>query len=295
VFVISVVVPAHNEDRVIGRLLEGIARGAEASELEVIVVCNGCSDATAETARRFGPAVVVMELEEASKIKALNAGDRAARSFPRFYVDADVSLSIEAIREVARVLEEGAVLAAAPRFAVDLAASSVWVRAFYSVWTQLPYHQSDLIGSGVYALSESGRARFSEFPHLISDDGFVRLLFRPEERRCVESCSFTIFAPMRLSGLIAIKTRARLGTLELRRAYPEMSGNEPRGYPRSMLKLLVRPTHWPALGVYLIVVVATRVRAWWRFRRADLAEWDRDEGSRSKRMEAPPHRDSSGQ
>ena len=51
----SVIIPAHNEAKVIRRCLEGLLAGAPAGEEpELIVVCNGCSDDTAAIARQVG-------------------------------------------------------------------------------------------------------------------------------------------------------------------------------------------------------------------------------------------------
>ena len=75
----------------IGRLL-GPLVSLGPDGLDVIVVANGCTDDTAKVAASFGPAVRVLSIPVASKREALVAGDRAARSFPRVYVDADVEL-----------------------------------------------------------------------------------------------------------------------------------------------------------------------------------------------------------
>jgi hypothetical protein len=175
------------------------------------------------------------------------------------------------------------VFAAAPRPVIDLTNSSRWVRAFYDIWTRLPYLGESLIGSGVYGLSAEGRARFPEFPDLISDDGYIRLLFSADERRCIQSCSFTIFAPAGLRELVAIKTRSRLGTLQLRHRYPASSLNEPPGYARATLRLAREPSLWWSLIAYAFVVIVTRAIAAIRFHRGDLTQWDRDEGSRRRR------------
>ena len=84
---LSIVVPAHDE-AVIGRLLGALADGRSPGD-ELVVVCNGCTDRTAEVARGF-PDVHVEELPSGGKPAALNAGDRCVSTFPRFYVDADV-------------------------------------------------------------------------------------------------------------------------------------------------------------------------------------------------------------
>src|SRR5687768_15628594 len=117
---ISVIIPAHNEERVIGRGVAAVTAEARPGELEVIVVCNGCRDGTADEARRVGEEVRVIVTDVASKVHALNLGDAAARGFPRFFVDADVVLTLDELRRLAARLESGDVLAVAPRFQMDL-------------------------------------------------------------------------------------------------------------------------------------------------------------------------------
>ena len=118
---VSVIIPAHNEARVIDRCLRSMHRGSVTGELEIIVVCNGCSDETAAVAGRSVPGVRVVDLEHASKSAALNAGDAIATRFPRFYVDADVEVAIEAIRATAAELSAARALCAAPRPKFELA------------------------------------------------------------------------------------------------------------------------------------------------------------------------------
>src|SRR6478735_2382051 len=50
--VVSVVIPAHNEAQVIEPNLRALLAGVEPGAFEVVVVCNGCTDATADIARR---------------------------------------------------------------------------------------------------------------------------------------------------------------------------------------------------------------------------------------------------
>ena len=277
---ISVVIPAHNEANVIGRCLTAMTRGARPGELEVIVVCNGCTDDTAAVARGFEPLVKVIETPVPSKSNALNLGDEAASGFPRFYVDADVVLALESIREVAGRLEGQEVLAAAPRVEFDLHDRRWPVRAFYQVWGNLPYCRQGMIGSGVYAVSRAGRARFDRFPQLTADDAFVRLHFKPQERLTVESCSFLVTVPVSLGGIIRIKTRSHFGNRELRRAFPHLWENESGGTYGGLFRLWRRPSLWPALAVYGYVKVASRFRARWKDAFGDARHWERDETAR---------------
>ena len=64
---ISVVIPAHNEEVVLGRGLDGVLSGALLGEIDVVVVCNGCSDGTADVARSYGDRVRVIETPIPSK------------------------------------------------------------------------------------------------------------------------------------------------------------------------------------------------------------------------------------
>ena len=88
----SVVIPAHDEAAAIRRCLDGLFAGFQPGELDVVVVCNGCSDETAALARSSGHPVRVIELSAASKPAALRTGDLAVSAFPRLYLDADVLL-----------------------------------------------------------------------------------------------------------------------------------------------------------------------------------------------------------
>src|SRR4051812_19711802 len=53
-----VLIPAHNEERVIGRGLESIRADARAGDV-ILVVADRCTDKTAAIARRFGALVLV--------------------------------------------------------------------------------------------------------------------------------------------------------------------------------------------------------------------------------------------
>lgn len=277
---ISVIIPAHNEANVIRRCLEALTRGAEPGELDIVVVCNGCSDDTASIAQSVGGAVRVIETDVASKPQALNLGDREVSGFPRFYVDADIILPIDSVRKVATVLEDGGGLAAAPGMDINLTRRSWLIRAYYRVWLQLPYSHTGMIGSGVYALSQAGRARFDRFPDIIADDGYVRLLFKTHERLTVSSCQFVITPPKTLGELVAIKTRGQLGNIELWNSYPDLATHNQNNIGSDLIALVVKPKWWPALVVYLYVKTLTRLKANWRYRFGKQRKWERDDSSR---------------
>lgn len=277
---ISIVIPAHNESAVIGRCLSALLDGADPSGLEIVVVCNGCTDDTAAVARSFGPCVRTIETEVPSKSNALNLGDAAATGFPRVYLDADVVLPRTSLRRVVEELEAGRALAAAPRMAVDLSDRPLRVRAFYDVWLRLPYCRTGMIGSGVYAVSAEGRRRFDRFPAITADDAFVRLQFAPHERLTLTDCTFIITPPKTLARIVDIKTRAHFGNEELRKAFPYLWRNEETNHSSALFCLALNPLRWPALAVYAYAKLATRRRTRARFRDGEIHKWERDESSR---------------
>ena len=275
----SLILPAHNEAALLKNHLSGWLEGLR-EEVEVIVACNGCEDDSVAIARAFEPRVQVLDLPEPSKVAALNAADRVARSFPRIYLDADVAIGGKHLNRVYAALEGGA-LAAEPMPLLDSGGASWPVRAYYRVWQALHGGQPGSVGSGLYGLSERGRARFEAFPRVIADDGYVRAHFGPGEIEWVTGAQSRVRTPRRLGDLIRIKTRSRLGNLELAQRFPELwaqkraSGGGLPGKARSLPLGL-----WPALVIYIPIQLWTRWRAK-RFAR-DLAayRWERDESSR---------------
>lgn len=262
------------------RCLIALTAGSEPDELEVIVVCNGCTDDSAGIARRFGTRMRVIETPIRSKINALNLGDREARGFPRFYVDADVVLNLQSIRAIVQKLQSGETLAAAPKIRHDVSRCSWAVKAFYKIDRQMPSFREGIGGSGVYALSEAGRGRFAEFPKLTADDGFVRLTFSPNERCSVEGAESLVTPPSNLRGLIQIKTRSHFGSYELRRRYPQLFANFGQGNRTALADLFRRPGIWPSLGVYLYVKTRAKLLVRRQVKQGKCDIWERDDTSR---------------
>jgi hypothetical protein len=273
----SVVVPAHDEARVVDRCLRALLADAAPGEFDVVVVANGCSDDTAARARRHGPDVRVLELGAAGKTAALNAGDDAARAFPRLYLDADVELGTAAARALVAVLVEGPALVAGARPAPDLTGCSSWVRAYTRTWTALPVLADRYVGSGVFAVSAAGHPRLAPFPAVVADDMWARRVFRPEERVAV-AAGFTTHPPRGLADLLRRLVRVRAGNVQLESGPAELAGGEG---PRGLRGLLATPgVPASSRAVFAGVSVVVRVAAWVKVRRGRTDVWNRDESSR---------------
>jgi glycosyltransferase involved in cell wall biosynthesis len=279
--IISIIIPAHNEEKVIASALNPLVGAANNGTIEIIVVCNGCTDKTVEVVASFGNAIKCIETPVPSKANALNLGDAEAKGFPRFYQDADVVLSLNTIRQIAQVLQAGKFLAAAPAMRMDFRNASWLVRSYYEVWQQLPYVKAGLVGVGVYALSKKGRERFQKIPDIIADDRFIRALFQEDERTVVMTCYSVVRAPATIGALVKIKTRSRLGGYEFERKFPELLNNEKKNYGLAIWQSLKRFKIKPALFIYLGVNLFCRMRAKWQLNHNMVNVWERDETSRT--------------
>jgi glycosyltransferase involved in cell wall biosynthesis len=206
----SVVIPAHEEAAVIGRCLDALFTGFMPGELDVVVVCNGCTDQTAAVVRSSGHPVRVIELAAASKPAALRVGDAAATTFPRLYLDADVRLTGPAARRVLQRLQDGAI-AARPPIRYDADGSSAAVRRYYRARSRLPAVLGSLWGAGVYGLSADGRRRFSAFPDVIADDFWVDGHFDADEIEIVDCPPVLVRVPRRSRDLVRVLRRIYLG------------------------------------------------------------------------------------
>ena len=95
---ISIIIPAHNEERYLGKTLDALKR-QNYGWFEVIVVANGCTDRTAEIARGNCQRLIV--LSQKSLGVARNLGARMARGDLLVFVDADTLLEPLALRVIA--------------------------------------------------------------------------------------------------------------------------------------------------------------------------------------------------
>ncbi|MCW2881889.1 MAG: glycosyl transferase [Sphaerisporangium sp.] len=276
----SVIIPAHNEARVIGRLLSRLLEQATPGELDVVVVANGCDDDTASVARGHG--VRVIETAIPSKREALRLGDEAADSHPRIYVDADVEVGTADVRALRDALLDRSTgtLAAAPERALVLQDRPWPVRAYYAVWNRLPAVREGLFGRGVIAVSEEGNRRIMDLPPVMGDDLAASLAFTPGERKVVRTAHAVIHPPRTLGDLMRRRVRAVTVVAEIEQG--PIAGQEARTGLRDLLAIGGRaPWLLPHLGVFLAITLVARARARRAVRAKDYTTWLRDESSRT--------------
>jgi hypothetical protein len=266
---------------VIGRLLGPLVSfGPDGPD--VIVVANGCTDDTAEVAASFGSAVRVLSIPVASKRAALVAGDRAANSFPRVYVDADVELGLEDVVALSKALQRPGTLAGAPARELALAGRPWLVRWYYDIWDRLPEVRGGLFGRGVIGVSEAGHARLNSLPPLLADDLAASLVFAPDERVIVPGARVIVHTPRTVGDLMRRRVRAIVTVSQVERA-EGAPGSTARTRPQDLLEIIRRePRMAPRAAVFLAVTFIARLRAHRAVQRRDYTKWQRDESSRGE-------------
>jgi glycosyltransferase involved in cell wall biosynthesis len=105
---LSFIVPAHNEERWLGRCLRSIHLAMEQvrEPYEVIVVDDASTDATPRIAAELGARTLRVEQRKVSAVR--NAGVRLAGGEVFFFVDADTQINARAVAAALAALRGGA-------------------------------------------------------------------------------------------------------------------------------------------------------------------------------------------
>ncbi|MFC0864151.1 glycosyltransferase [Sphaerimonospora cavernae] len=285
--IVSIVVPAHNEEGVLAANLSRLREGTAPGEFDIVVVANACTDRTAEVARDAG--VRVVETATPGKANALRLGDRDCRTFPRIYLDADVELTATSVYALVGAAARPGALACAPVPRWDLADAGPVARRVHKVHDLLVAPSRGLAGVGAYVLTEQGHARVFPIPDVISDDGLVHRTFAPADRTVVAEARTLVRPAATVRAHLRRRIRVRQGNRQLDAMGLPL--HEGRLGLRSLVGLVIRGKASPLdAGCYLAVLVLdralTRLRALTRSRtvHGDWAhgDWGTDTGSRRK-------------
>ena len=140
---ISVVIPAHNEEEYLPSCLEAVKRAAaatlpdgEPAGVEIVVVANRCTDRTAEIAESFGAVVVQNDARCIAQVR--NAGVRASHGGIVVTVDADSVMSEDALREVAEMLESSRFIGGGTPVRFSRMSFGIFCSALYVAWNLIP-------------------------------------------------------------------------------------------------------------------------------------------------------------
>ncbi|MCE6950271.1 glycosyltransferase [Cereibacter sphaeroides] len=264
---LSVIIPASNEAGYIGRCLQALHRQdldpRRVGGAEILIAANACRDATvaeAEAERAgleaAGWRLIVMDLPEPGKLNALNHAEGRASGRVLVYLDADVICEPPLMRLLVEALDIGAARYASGQLKVAPPRSRV-TRHFARVWTRLPFMTTNVQGAGLFAVNRAGRSRWGGFPDIIADDGYVRLMFAPEERIKVDAAYHWPLVEG-FSQLVKVRRRQDAGVRQLEARYPAIMANEskPPMTPGDHLRLFLQTPL--SYTVYVLVMLAVK-------------------------------------
>ena len=176
----------------------------------------------------------------------------------RVYLDADVLVSTGLIGQLIAALAVDQ-----PRYATGTAripkADSAVTRAYARFWQKLPFAQSTAPGYGLFAVNAAGRALWSQFPAIISDDTFVRLQFQPHGRVQVPA----VYDWPMIEGFAAltrVRRRQDAGVTEINRLYPGLLDREAKPPLCAKRLLWLAGTDPIGFATYAAVSVAVRMK-----------------------------------
>ena len=226
---------------------------------------DGCTK-TEEAARRLAPSLRAAGMRcrivctPPGRTKAFAAAEATLTDGPRLYLDQDAVLSPYALRQLAAALrpETGTLFVTLRPLVVP--ARSWITRAFYRTWLELPYVRKSPVSAGAYAVSAAGRARWTNWPALHSDDKFVRLQFELAERRRLDTASYEVVAPEGFLALIRARRRYLRGNTELAECFPEVWDISRHA---GMFDYARSPARWPYLLAFLTVYASAGIAEWW--------------------------------
>ncbi len=281
---LTVIIPAHNEEGYIGRCLKSVLDQTvtpdQTGGLQIIVAVNGTTDGTVAEASAFtdqakvaGWTLDVLDIKEGGKPIALNKGDAAAGPMAegdsRIYLDADIVMDAEVFAQIHDALSKPTPAYASGQMVVTEAQS--WVtRKFIHLWRRVPFMAtSGATGAGLFAVNAAGRKRWGEFPSIIADDSFVRLQFEPHERTAVAASFY--WPPVEgFKALVKVRRRQDAGGAQIAELYPDLVANEGKApvKPKDHLKLFLgSPLSY---AVYVTVMLAVKFGA-----TSNQTEWTR--------------------
>ncbi len=274
---ISVIIPANNEEGYIGECLDLLLASDPPAKgpMQAIVVANGCSDDTVGEASARIPAFAakswqldVLDLKEGGKVGALNASEEAILHPIRVYIDADIHVTPPLMAQLAEALDRPEPAYAGGRPGIRRAQSFVSER-YARFWEKLPFMATGVPGCGVFGVNPAGRARWGDFPQVIADDTFVRYNFAPHEMHGVPA-TYSWPITEGFASLVRVRRRQDEGLEEIRTRFPDLAAQMEETAPGKAEKLSLFLRDPLGFVIYASVALTVRTPLF-----ANRSGWDR--------------------
>jgi glycosyltransferase involved in cell wall biosynthesis len=150
----SFIIPAYNEEALIGATIEAIREAAAglAGGFEVVVANDGSTDRTGEIARGKGARVVDVKKRQIAAVR--NAGAAVATGEVLVFVDADTLVRRETLVELERILADAQVVAGGAKMVFD-GPLPFWGKLFAGVFLFIYFRVPLAAGGFLFARREA--------------------------------------------------------------------------------------------------------------------------------------------
>ena len=177
----SFLVPAYNEELLLGRAVESVHRAAGAcglSSYEVVVCDNGSTDATADAARAAGARVVREPHRQIARSR--NAAAAASSGSWLIWLDTDALLTEEVLAATLSALDSGKVCGGGAQVALEGASLDRAARCAVHGWNWIARNFRLAAGSYFFAIRDgwAETGGFNEAVYAGEEIGFSRTLKR---------------------------------------------------------------------------------------------------------------------
>ncbi|HDQ06803.1 MAG TPA: glycosyltransferase family 2 protein [Candidatus Bathyarchaeota archaeon] len=270
---ITIVVPAHNEEKVIERCIEAILE-IDYPKKEVIVVDDGSKDKTYRLATNYRPkGVMVLRRDKAGgKSAALNTGILVAKGEIIITCDADSLIGRGALRRIARRFQDSSVSAVAGNVkvlnrtnlvtncqALEYVVNENIYRRVFDIFGVVPVVPGPLASFRKRSLKEIG---FYDRDTLTEDfDITIKLLKTQKIVQALSDANVYTEAPSSWKDFIKQRTRWNRGTFQTVIKHRNVFGNPRFGYLRNLTfqYIILSMIFVPLVSVVSLIVIVIAV------------------------------------
>lgn len=271
-----VVLPAHNEETNIVKAVMPYQSYVREGIIRVIVVCNACTDRTYDLVKQLG-FVEAINIQIGGKVNAVNKAVESMNDGHLMVQDADTVISVTGVKKILGYIETKDFSLAAP-IPCYSESRSWFVRQYYKYLFVTKAFRSGMVGAGVYLIHKRHLPEIYPMPKVIADDGYVKFSLVNYQFLRLDGVSVDLTPPQNLISLIKIRTRSRLGNLQLSNILDTKSEIH-RNTIAELLCGAYRERQLVSMVIYFIVNIVSLVRARARYRKNNFF-WERDESAR---------------
>jgi len=227
----SIIIPAYDEEKLIGTRIKNLLEPLATNCNEIIIVCNGCTDATADQARKIinqlanksalDCHIIVVELNIGSKINALNHAVNISKNPISVLLDADIEISSGDCAELVNFMTHNNLLAASPTSEFNYKQANWLNRRFYKIVSSSTYNKEHRIAN-VIALSAEAKAKLFPLPNVIADDAYIQRMIGKSDYKLLNTIHYTFNCPRTTLAMLKVQSRIIRGNLELKSKYPNL-------------------------------------------------------------------------